>query len=48
MQREEALEVDVAAIHDVDGAGLGKQQIEDVHVVHLAVGDMDERWDIAA
>ena len=42
MQRVQPREVDVAAIHDVEGTGLGKQQIEHVDVVQLAVGDVDE------
>ena len=43
----QALEVDVAAIHDVEGAGLGHQLIEDIDVVQLAVADEDERRDVA-
>ena len=42
------LEIEVAAIHDVEGAGLGQQLIEDVDVVHLAVADVDEGRDVAA
>ena len=41
------LEIDVAAIHDIERAGLGHDLIKDVHVVHFAVGDADKRWDIA-
>ena len=48
MQGVQALEVDVAAIHDVVGARLGNQQVEDVDVVNLAVGDFDEGRDVAA
>jgi len=48
MQYIKAREVDVAAIHDIDGARFGKQQIEGVNVVQLAVRDVDEAWDVAA
>src|SRR5260370_37090392 len=41
-------EVDVAAIHDIDGARFGEQQIEGVNVVQLAVRDVDEARDVAA
>ena len=37
MQDVKVREVDVAAIHDVDGACFGDQQIESVNVVQLAV-----------
>jgi hypothetical protein len=42
MQNVKASEIDVATIHDVDGTGLGYQQVERMHIVQLAVGDMDE------
>lgn len=48
VQTMETLEVQVAMVHQVVGAGLGKQQIEDVDVVKLAVADMDEAGNIAA
>ncbi len=41
-------EIRVVAVHDVEGAGLGHQQVEHVDVVRLAVGNMHERWDVAA
>ena len=41
----EPLEVQVAPIHDVEGAGLDKQQVQHIDVVHLAVGDVDEGGD---
>ena len=47
MQDVKAREVDIAAIHDVDGACFGEQQIKSVHVVHLAVRDVNEAWYIA-
>lgn len=48
MQDVKAREVDVAAIHDVDGACFGDQQIESVNVVQLAVRDVNEARDVAA
>ncbi len=44
----EPIEVDVSAIHDVDGTGLGQQLIENIDVMQLAVADEDEGRDIAA
>ena len=43
----EALEIDVAAIHDVERAGLRQNLVEHVDVVHFAVCNADKRWDIA-
>ena len=40
MQDVKARELDIAAIHDVDGACFGDQQIESVNVVQLAVRDV--------
>src|SRR5580658_888135 len=45
IQRIEPLEVQVTPIHDVEGAGLDKQQVQHIDVVHLAVGDVDEGGD---
>src|SRR4030095_3516512 len=41
-------EVEIATIHDVERSGLGNQDVEDVHIVHLAVGNMNERRNAAA
>ncbi len=46
-EKVEAVEIDVAAIHDVECPGLGNDLVEDVEVVHFAVGDADKRGDIA-
>lgn len=43
----EPFEIYISPIHDVKGAGLGSNQIERVDVVELAVGDVDERGDVA-
>ena len=48
MQTVKPAEIDVAAIHDIDGVSLGEQQIECVDVVELAVGYMDKARDISA
>src|SRR5882762_2411718 len=48
MQPMEAGEIDVAAIHDVDGARFREQQVESVDVVQLAVRNVDEARDVAA
>ena len=39
MYAKEALEVRVTTIHDIDGARLDEQLVENVDIVHLAVGD---------
>jgi len=41
-------EVDVASVHDVEGARLGHQQVEDIDVVKLAIADVQKRGDVAA
>jgi hypothetical protein len=43
----ETLEIDVAPIHHVEGAGLRQNLIEDVDVMHRAVGDADKGGDVA-
>ena len=45
IHRVEPLKVQVPPIHDVEGAGLDKQQVQHIDVVHLAVGDVDESGD---
>src|SRR3989338_7220328 len=48
VQGEPASEVGEAAIHDVKAASFGYQDVEHIDLVHLAVGDVDESWNIAA
>src|SRR4029434_10286190 len=48
MEAVEQLEVEVAAIHHVEGARLGNEHVEDVDIVQFAVGDVDEARDSAA
>jgi hypothetical protein len=48
VQRIETIEREVAAVHDIERARLGDEHIENIHVVELAVGDVDETGDTAA
>jgi len=48
MHRVQTLEVDVATIHHVEGPSFHGQDVEHVHVVQLAVADVDERGNGAA
>jgi hypothetical protein len=48
MQQVKPGEVEVATIHDVDGAGFWHQNVEHIDIAQLAVGDMDEARDVAA
>src|SRR5205807_10126556 len=43
----EALEIHVAAIHDIERSGLRRNLVEDVDVMHFAAGNADKRGDIA-
>ncbi len=40
------LEVEIPPIHHVIRSGFWKKFVEDVHVVPLAVGDLDEQGDV--
>ena len=42
------VEVEIAAIHDIEGAGLGEQFVEYLDLVQLALGDVVERGDVAS
>jgi hypothetical protein len=44
----QALEVEIAAIHDIECAGFRNELIQNIDVMHLAVADEDERRDAAA
>jgi len=48
VQAMQSGEVEIAAIHDVERASLGNDLIEDIHIVQLAVADMDEAGNVAA
>ena len=41
-------EVDVSSVHNVESAGLGQQQIQNVDVVQFAIADVEKRRDVAA
>jgi len=41
VEREKPFEIDIATIHDIEGSGLWQQEVEDVDIVQLAVGDLD-------
>jgi hypothetical protein len=47
-QSSQTLEVDVAAVHDVEGSWLGDQLVEHVDLVPFAIADTNERRDIAS
>jgi hypothetical protein len=48
VQPIQAAEIDIPTVHDIDGAGLGHEHIERMHVVPLSLGNMDETRDVAA
>ena len=48
IESRQALEIDVTAIDDIEGASLANELIEDVDVVELAVADVQESRDIPA
>ena len=47
MQFIQAGEVDIPSIHHVDRASFRCEHVQYIHVVHLAVGDVDETRDVA-
>ena len=47
MQDVESLEVEIAAVHDVVGAGHGHKMIQNVDVVQFSVGNQDEFGNVA-
>ena len=47
MQSMKPLEVNIAAIHHVNGASFRYEQIEDIDVVQFAVGNVDETRDVS-
>ena len=48
MQGVDPGEVDVAPVHDIKASRLEGNPVEDVHVVELALRDVDEARDTAA
>ena len=48
IQEKQALEIQVGAVHDIAGAGLGYQQVEDVDIMQFTFGEVHKGGDIAA
>ena len=46
MERTQPLEIKICPIHHVDGTRFRLHGIEDIHVMQLDIGDVDERKDI--
>src|ERR1019366_5569950 len=46
-QPVQPLKVEIPAIHHVEGTGLWRDLIQDVHVMHFAVGNTQEHGDVA-
>jgi len=40
-------EVEITSVHDVEGARLGNDLVENIHIVHLPIADMDKAGNIA-
>src|ERR1700694_3604950 len=47
MDRKKSSEIDIAAIHDIDGAGLRNDQIQRQGIAHFAVRNVNETGDWA-
>src|SRR5260370_24299840 len=45
MKQVEALEIDVGPIHHIKGIGLRQNLIQDVYVMNLAIGNLNESGD---
>ena len=48
MQGKPASEIGEATIHDVKAASFRYQNVEHIDLVHLAIGDVNEGWNVAA
>lgn len=48
VQAMQSREVEIAAIHDVERPGLGNDLVENVHIVELAIADVDKAGNVAA
>ena len=48
VEHMKARKIEIAPVHDVDGARFGDEMVEYVDVVKLALGDLDESGDVAA
>src|SRR6266496_405011 len=47
-QHEQPLEINVAAIHNIEGSGFRHDLVQHVDVMHLAIGNANKSWNIAA
>src|ERR1035437_5216445 len=47
-ERMKPLEIDVATVHHIEGPGFDQKFVEDVDVMHVAVGNANEGGDVAA
>ena len=47
-QTMQARKIEKAAVHDRETARLGSQNVQHVHLMHFAVGNVNERGDVAA
>ena len=47
-QGVEPFEVQVSAVHDVEGSRFWNQDVKDIDVMERSIGDLDERGDVAA
>jgi len=41
-------EVEITPVHDVERARLGNDLVENIHIVHLPIADMNKTWNVAA
>ena len=48
MQRKKAFKIQIASVHDVNGADLGKQHIQDIDLMDFPIGNGNERRDVAS
>jgi len=46
-KNKEPLKIDVASVHDVEGACLWHDLVQDIHILHITTGDADERRNVA-
>ena len=47
-RRARRFEIEIAAIHDIKGAGFGPELIQNIDVMHFAVADEDKGGNVAA
>src|SRR6266536_260130 len=47
-QHEQPLEINVAAIHNIEGFGFRHDLVQHVDVMHLVIGNANKSWNIAA